>query len=62
MVELESRKPKIYYTLLQKQQSSNERLLKIISKKQEEKEANTVVWKCHLATINSQAVCLTGLL
>lgn len=47
---------------LQKQQSSNEKLLKITSKKQEEKEANCLFGKCHSPTINSQAVRLTALL
>lgn len=35
--------------------------LKLYQKKQEEKEANVLFGKCHSATINSQAVCLTGL-
>lgn len=61
-VELESQNPQICYTFLQKQQSSNEKLFKIISKKQEEREANCLFGKCHSATVNSQAECLTALL
>lgn len=39
--EVESWNPQICFTLLHKQQSSNEKLLKIISKQQEEKAANS---------------------